>query len=262
MTTPGYSKDDLTGYLLGSLPQAETERFDELSVSDKEFADELSAVEMDLVDAYVQGELPREIVTRFDDHYLATPLRRDKVELARAIQAYGAEAIEPDVIAAKPGPHSVGFLGWLGSLTSQNKPLRWSLAVAAAVLLTAAGWWIFRGGGTPAVASFVLAPALRGNDQITTLSFASRTSELRLQLQLEADDYPTYQVTLKVDASVSEVWRSETLRATSKGEDKVLEVRIPARLFQSRIYSLVVSGIGRDGTIELVSDYPFRAEIK
>ena len=56
----------LVRYLLGSLPEDETEQFDELSIADDQFSAQLSAVEHDLVDAYVKGELSGDMLARFD----------------------------------------------------------------------------------------------------------------------------------------------------------------------------------------------------
>ena len=74
-------------YLLGSLPEAEAERLDELYITDGEFAAELSAAEKDLVDAYVQGELAGPELERFRVYYLASPLRRNRLEFAQALSA-------------------------------------------------------------------------------------------------------------------------------------------------------------------------------
>jgi hypothetical protein len=55
----------LVRYLVGALPDHETERLDELSVADDEFAIRLRAAEHDLVDAYVRGELSGETLDHF-----------------------------------------------------------------------------------------------------------------------------------------------------------------------------------------------------
>ncbi len=47
----------LIRYLLGSLSEEEAERLDELGIADDAFAWRLRAVENDLVDGYVRGEL-------------------------------------------------------------------------------------------------------------------------------------------------------------------------------------------------------------
>ena len=57
MTKQTYNQQTISEYLLGSLPEAEAERLDQLSFTDDEFSAVLEAAEKDLVDAYVQGEL-------------------------------------------------------------------------------------------------------------------------------------------------------------------------------------------------------------
>ena len=64
-----YNEDLIVQYLLGSLSEEETESFDELCFVDDEFAERLSAVENDLVDTYVRGELSGPKLGRFDSHY-------------------------------------------------------------------------------------------------------------------------------------------------------------------------------------------------
>ena len=66
----------VTQYLLGALSRSETERLDELSFTDDEFAESLQSAEKDLVDDYVQGQLSETNLERFNSYYLSTPLRR------------------------------------------------------------------------------------------------------------------------------------------------------------------------------------------
>src|ERR1700730_12869410 len=73
----------LIRYLLGSLPEEEADRLDELSIADDGFAWRLSAVENDLVDAYARGELSAETLEPFEAHYLSSPKRLEKVAFAR-----------------------------------------------------------------------------------------------------------------------------------------------------------------------------------
>src|SRR5467141_1144885 len=75
-------------YLLGTLSEAEAERLDELSVMDREFAEALNVAEKELVDAYVNGELRGSRLGQFKAYYLASPLRREKVEFAEAFQVF------------------------------------------------------------------------------------------------------------------------------------------------------------------------------
>src|SRR5580698_5966117 len=71
-------------YLLGSASEEETARFDELSITDDEFAERLHAVENDLVDSYVNGELTGETLERFKAFYLSSEYRLEKVKFAES----------------------------------------------------------------------------------------------------------------------------------------------------------------------------------
>lgn len=75
-------------YLLGRLSDDAAEPFDELSITDSEFADALAGVENDMVDAYVGGELAGEDLKQFESYYLASPARRRKVAFAEGLQHY------------------------------------------------------------------------------------------------------------------------------------------------------------------------------
>src|SRR5262249_22524789 len=75
----------LTRYLLGALPDEEVERLDELCIVDDELASRLQALENDLVDAYVRGEISGEDLGHFESFYLSSARRRQKAEFAAAL---------------------------------------------------------------------------------------------------------------------------------------------------------------------------------
>ncbi len=148
MSNQTYNNQALTEYLLGSLPEVETERFDELSITNDEFAETLKAAEKDLVDAYVQGDLAGTALVQFKSYYLASPLRRERVEFAQAFQTLAeknlaAQAAElPGSNPAGPETKGNGF-GWFSAGTVLTVPrLAWQWGFAAAVLafLFAGGW--------------------------------------------------------------------------------------------------------------------------
>ena len=104
MSDPTKNHQTSTEYLLGALPEAETERLDELSITDDEFAESLQAAEMDLVDAYVLGELTGADLERFKTHYLASPLRREKVEFAKVLQSFGEQELAGSLVKTGTAP--------------------------------------------------------------------------------------------------------------------------------------------------------------
>lgn len=77
----------LTRYLLGALPEQQAERLHELSFTDEELAVRLDALENDLVDGYVRGELSPEDLSQFKTFYLSSSGRQQKVAFAAGLLA-------------------------------------------------------------------------------------------------------------------------------------------------------------------------------
>jgi hypothetical protein len=143
----------LTRYLLGALPAEDAERLDELCIADEEVATRLHALENDLVDAYVRGEVPREDLGHFESFYLASAKRRQKVEFAAALfelekrPAVVPTAVPAPIPAAAPQEAApVARPKEAKEFIQPPKPsvrrpiFRWGFALAAAVMLFAAGY--------------------------------------------------------------------------------------------------------------------------
>jgi hypothetical protein len=120
-------------YLLGQLPATEAERLDELSIADDTVAEQISAAEHDLVDAYVRGELRGAVLEQFRATYLTTPRGREAIGFAEALQAHDDDAGE-------------------GGASEEGRGSRWRhwLAAAAAILvLASASVWLALDNGSP-----------------------------------------------------------------------------------------------------------------
>src|ERR1700680_1022882 len=113
----------LISYLLGSLPEQEAERLDELSIANDAFAWKLSAVENDLLDAYVRGELSDNNLAQFKKSYLSSPKRLLKVEFAEALCSFDARTARAAAQAAPPRSVSSSKTG--GEPLGGEYPWRW-----------------------------------------------------------------------------------------------------------------------------------------
>jgi hypothetical protein len=142
MSDRNYNDRMISRYLLGALSEVETERLDELSVTDDEFAAVLSAAEKELVDSYVQGELNQDDLARFKSHYLASSLRRDKVDFAKALQVFAERGAITSAAGAEGERRAstATKAGWFSALFSNSRPvMQWSFALAAMIFLVAGG---------------------------------------------------------------------------------------------------------------------------
>lgn len=120
---PQPDESTLIRYLVGRVSEAEAEPLDERSVVDADFAERLRAVEHDLVDAYVNGELTGETLEGFRTQYLSTPAGLSQVEFARALRG-----------AAVPAHASTSQ-----GVSAPRAVPRWQLA-AAVLVLAASGY--------------------------------------------------------------------------------------------------------------------------
>jgi hypothetical protein len=274
---PNHVEDEaVIQYLLGSATEEQTELLDRLSVADEDFAARLKAVEDDLVDAYVRGELAGEMLERFRTYYLASPLRREKVKFAETLLPLSDKRLPVPVLRAP-----VVFL----------RPV---LAAAACLLLAAGAYWTYEHSrpaqpsqrdyavaGPPAVPAapvpqeplpappagatplanilFVLAPPTRSGAKLPVLPLPPGTGSVAFRLELEVNDSPFYRAALKDLAGDKVVWRSDELTTeVIKGIPSVF-LTVPAALLKTRTYSLDLTGIGASGAAEAIGSYAFRA---
>ena len=144
----------LIRYLLGSLPEADAERLDELSISDDALAWRLNSVENDLVDAYVRGELSGNDLAKFKQSYLSSPHRLQKMEFAGALNSFDARtAITANQAApTKTGPSSEPKEKASKDLSSRRwfstprLALQWGFAGSALAMMLAASYLLFENG--------------------------------------------------------------------------------------------------------------------
>ncbi len=81
------NKDLLRRYLLGSLSEGEREEMERVHTTNDAHSEALQSAENDLIDAYVCQELSAEQRLQFESHFLDSPERRTRVEIARMLMS-------------------------------------------------------------------------------------------------------------------------------------------------------------------------------
>lgn len=137
MNGKNYNTETARSYLLGSLPEQESLRYDELSIVDDGFDEFLRNVENDLVDSYVNGSLDAITSKKFESFYLTTPIRRRKVAFARAFYQYTDRdpTIEPSGVKASE-------IGFWEKLRLALRPATLAFGSVALLCLIGAIWFI------------------------------------------------------------------------------------------------------------------------
>lgn len=80
------AEKDIHDYLLGALPAERLEEIEQRILSDDDFHQEVEIAEEELLDDYVQGRLAAQERPLFENHFLASPLRQQRLKFALALQ--------------------------------------------------------------------------------------------------------------------------------------------------------------------------------
>jgi hypothetical protein len=112
------------------------------------------------------------------------------------------------------------------------------------------------------IAAFVLAPSLRGSGATPKIYCLAAGDLVVLKLELEATDFPSYQVVIENSATRQAAWQSSALKSSWEGDKQVLSFAFRPALLKSANYLAELTGVRADGTKELVTSYPFQAVVK
>ena len=287
MTTEKYPVQTIRDYLLGRLPEEETERLDELSIADDECSERIRAVEHDLVDAFARAELLGADLEQFRTKYLTTAQGHEAIRFAQALQSLDAGSPESGRGATPEG--------------RETRRWRELVALAAAVVLLAtAGLWLAldnrtlrvrvtsaesardelqrdrqlreaearrtadaippstSSGASPLTAStLVLNPQMRSAGQLPTIALSDGSGDLAVRLNLEPVDYPAYEASLIPSKGGPDVWRADRLTARTVDGRKAIDLHLPATVLNPQEYLIRVSGVSAGSASEVVGEYRF-----
>lgn len=292
MFSRGKPVDDdqrLVDYLLGALPEDETGQLDERSITDGEFAWRLNAVENDLVDAYVRGELPPAARERFEVAYLSSQERREKVAFAEALMSRKAPAVAAGEKVGNVGRWSLitfpkwqraaAFLFLLLAPSSflfydnwrlRNELARRTEAMSAALrrardLERLIAGQAVRPSEAPSqnsqrslnTAAFVLVAQTRDAHGIDTIAIPRGTDRVILQLELESDYFPGYAATVRDPATNQVVWHASGLKAGTRREGRAVSIGLPRALLKPQHYTVELTGVSAAGASAFAGSYAF-----
>src|SRR5262245_28272723 len=92
MTNNLENEELIARYLLGELPEVQQTEIEDRAFSNREYRRQITAVENDLIDGYVRQELTATQRRRFEEQFLTSANRRQRVEFAKALATATDEA--------------------------------------------------------------------------------------------------------------------------------------------------------------------------
>lgn len=126
-------------YLLGELDEEKRNTVEERYFADDMYFEQLLAVEDDLINKYLGGELSLFQSENFEKSLLSSPERRKKVEFAKMLREYIAEQDSPD-----PKSFAEKIFRWrlpFSALSSNKFVVGFSFAAVVLLLIFSNLWW-------------------------------------------------------------------------------------------------------------------------
>jgi anti-sigma factor RsiW len=278
-------------YLLGDVPEDEQIRIEERFFTDDEYFEQLLALEDDLIDDYVNGELTDREREQFEEYFLASPTRRQRVEFAKTfMRAASLPALAEIAMPGEARPEPVPWWRTVMVFWRAQSLLR-RFALAASVVLVLGGSWLivdtvrlrnqveqlqaeefqrdvqFALMHAPPLDSlaFALFPG-RARDIEGTNRFVipQDVDSVQLRLYLPAvaagvtDPRSRYRAVVRT-AEGNEVWSQDGLKAQRTGlrEEAIVILDLPTPILPEGDYIITLSRRKSSGDFEDVGSYQF-----
>jgi len=138
-------EDVCARYLLGELSEQEQAQLEESYFTDDALFERFLAVKDEMIDAYARGDLSGQKRERFEQHFLASEPRRERVEEARGfIRAVTAASTNTVTVDRTNPAHTAASTSWWQSISKlfASRSLVWQGALAALLLVALAGSWV------------------------------------------------------------------------------------------------------------------------
>jgi hypothetical protein len=278
-------------FLLGDVSEEERQRVEESFITDSGYSENVLMAENDLIEDYLEGDLPQAEKEQFDAHFLSTPRQRRKVRIAESLKKFAVA----EEAALSPGtgkmraPRQPEQRTYSNVLTLRKPLLVLSLAAVLLIALGLGAWKIVgtrhenerreqaqtrraaieqelaqlnvRSGGTPSDArifSIDLPPVVvRSSANSGMISPPAQTTVVELRLVLIGEEYQNYRASLQKFDSTDQFTISG-LRAESTPGGEVVPIKIPARLLTRGIYQLRLRADTAAGEPVEVGEYQFQ----
>lgn len=260
------------GYLLGTLPDAERDDFEDRYFSHDDLHEQLLAIEEELIDDYVHNHLDPDARAAFESRFLQSPERLKRIEFARALAATTAPprsawaslfsrtlavfARKPVVLAGAVSA-AVAILLLLALLPRALRqvplaPTNPSSAGLSTDKKSVPAVATQTPSDTPPLLAFAIVAGTRSSGPGNRISIPPGSYRVALNLALDPDPgLPRYEAVV-ANAEGNEVWRQRNLSITASA----VTVTLPSQLLTPGSYSVKLTGI-LDTNPEAVAGYSF-----
>jgi len=290
MQQPEQSDEVIARYLLGLASEDECEEVEMAYLSDEGEYERIEVAEDELIENYLDGKLAVEEIQGFQDHFLNSRQRQEKLQFGRALREVVTRTSEKQAVFTEPrarwftaalgstwrqwGPTAAlaGALlscvllllqnqrlskdallsrGEKKNLTEQVQTLRKQLETSNIQLASRLSQPAFP---VPVIAA-ALSPGLtRSAGAYARITIPRQAYLAHIKLELLDEGYSSFRAVVQL-ADGHDILAQSHLRPNSRHEVTLV---VPAELLGPGDYEILLSGENKDGNYESVAKYSFR----
>ena len=256
------TEERIIAYLLEELPEDESGRFEEECFAQESWPSRLNLVEEDLIDDYLRHELSPEQRRRFEQNYLTTAARRERVLVAAALLRHLGDCQDDTPVEVVP---ELTRRTWVERFRAfwggQGWPLRALVPVGLVCVIAASLWFALpRSTTTPRVFTLALTASASNRaegSQPVAVKIPGDVDRLKISLMLPERTPPAARYRVEVDND-----RGETVPLeVDAQDDRSVSVVLPANRLARGQYALNLFAVKPDGAEQPVGGgYFFNVE--
>ncbi|HEX6716602.1 MAG TPA: hypothetical protein VF088_05795 [Pyrinomonadaceae bacterium] len=248
---PEIEKEGLRNYLLGNVDSARRTQLEERILSEPRVYEELSIVEADLVDQYLEGGLTELEQQQFETHFLIDPERQRNLRFGQLLKRYA--------VAHQSAPASPPFQR---PRFGRRPVLVFSAAVVALFGIVVLTWLVTRSttqtnvhGGIPISEVVKLTPGATESGSAPHVKVPPKGYDVTLELEVGNTSFRNYKSELfRGNRSLKTI---QDLRMQEKDEQHVVPLTITGEILSPGDYQVRLSGLSDSGAAEFINNYSF-----
>lgn len=252
----------IIAYLLEELPEEDSKRFEEECFAQESWPEQISLVEDDLIDGYLRGDLTPEQRRRFEQNYLTTPARLERVRavaaLIRQVDEYKTGDL-PSVVPPTPQGWSERLRAFWGG---RDLAPRYAAALVVLTVVFGALWLVLSPRAPRSFATLTLNNSLNNRlegAQVGRVKLPSGVDALRLTLRLP--DGAAQAARYRAELESLESADGGKINVEAEREDaQSVRIEISTEQLEQGRYAIKLFADKPDGTAQRVGNYFFIVE--
>jgi hypothetical protein len=255
----------MRSYLLGNLSPERHAELGLLIRGEAELTEEVHAIEEELIDQYLAGQLNAGEQQLFETNFLTTPDRLQRLDFGIAFKEY-RDHYSPRVPAPETPPMSVSSP--MFATSNRDPTFAVLLIVVTGLLVAAAGWLFVKISPEQLEAAHSLEPlvvtlapgSMRSGGSIKNVNVPAKNDNVKLELQLAKSEFKKYKTQLFRENEALQ--SQDELKTEPRNAHYVVPVTVTGEILTPGDYQLKLSGVADSGQPEFIDSYPFRVITK